>query len=83
VYYVYVLKDRNNGFYTGYCSDLKKRLNEHKNGKVFATKAKLPVELVYYEACLNKYDAVKREKYLKSGPGKKYLKQRLKNYLKA
>jgi putative endonuclease len=74
VYYVYVLENRNSEFYTGYCSDLRKRLREHKSGKVFATKAKLPIELIYYEACLDKYDAVKREKYLKSGPGKRYLK---------
>jgi len=33
--------------------------------------------------CLNKYDALKREKYLKSGPGRKFVKNRLKNYLKA
>jgi len=81
VYYVYILKDNSNKFYTGYCSNLKKRLEEHSDGKVFATRTNLPIKLVYYEACLNKYDAVKREKYLKSGPGKKFLNQRLKNYL--
>ena len=83
MYYVYILLDVQNEFYTGYCEDLKVRFSQHNHGLVFATKGKLPVELIYYEACINKYDAVKREKYLKSGPGKKYLKNRLKNYLKS
>jgi putative endonuclease len=81
MFYVYVLFDVNNKFYIGQSSDLKKRLIEHKIGKVFSTKNKLPVELIYYEACLNKYDSYKREKYLKSGPGRKFLKHRLKNCL--
>jgi len=37
--------------------------------------------LVYYEACLDKNDAIKREKYLKTSWGKRYIKNRLKNYL--
>ena len=35
---------------------------------------------LYYEACLNKEDALSREKYLKTGNGKIYLKNRLKYY---
>ena len=81
MYYVYVLKKKDNQFYTGYCLDLKRRVKEHGEGKVFTTRSKLPIELVYYEVCLNRYDALKREKYLKSGPGKRYLKKRLRNYL--
>ena len=49
--------------------------------KVFSTKNRLPVELVYYEACLNQQDATHREKYLKTAWGKRYIKSRLKNYL--
>jgi len=37
--------------------------------------------LIYYEACLNEQDARQREKYLKSGMGKRYLKNRLKRFL--
>ena len=48
---------------------------------VSSTKARLPVRLVYYEACLSQADAFRREKYLKSGPGKRYLKNRLKDSL--
>ena len=82
MYFVYVLLDKRNNFYIGFSKDLKKRIIDHKKGKVFATKSKLPLALIYYESCINKFDATKREKYLKSGPGRKYLKYRIKNYLK-
>ena len=44
-------------------------------------KGRGPYELIYYEACLNKYDARSRELYLKSGKGKRYIKSRLKRFL--
>ena len=40
-----------------------------------------PLLLIYYEACLNEHDARLREKYLKTAWGKRYIKNRLKNYL--
>ena len=40
-----------------------------------------PYDLIYYEACLEKDDAKARELFLKSGPGKRYLYQRLKRFL--
>jgi len=67
-------------FYTGYTSDLKNRLLQHQFGKVKSTKYRLPVQLIYFEGCLNQQDATRREKYLKSGNGKIYLKNRLKTY---
>ena len=80
--YVYVLRSRKDGdLYTGYTSDLRKRFEEHQSGAVQSTKNRLPVELVYYEACLSQADATKREKYLKTAWGKRYLKSRLANYL--
>jgi len=81
MFFTYVLQCKNTNLYVGYSNDLKERLNHHNCGKVFSTKNKLPVELIYYEACKNQFDALKREKYLKSGPGKKFLKNRLKRYL--
>jgi putative endonuclease len=81
-YYVYVLLSEKDGlFYTGYTKDLKKRYQEHRERKVFSTKNRLPMKLVYWEGCLNQQDATRREKYLKSTWGKRYLKTRLKNYL--
>jgi len=81
MYYTYVLLDKRKRFYIGYSSNLKERLTLHKKGKVYSTKTNLPIKLIYYEACKNKYDALKRERYLKSGPGKRYLKNRIKNYM--
>ena len=48
---------------------------------VISTKGRVPFELIYYEACVNEQDARIREKYLKSGRGKRYLKNRLKRFL--
>ncbi|MFH1838069.1 MAG: GIY-YIG nuclease family protein [Candidatus Kuenenbacteria bacterium] len=79
IYALHSLKDDN--FYVGYTSNLKKRKQEHDNGLVKSTKRRRPVRLIYYEACLNQQDALHREKYLKSSWGKRYLKQRMKNYL--
>jgi len=61
--------------------ELKARIKEHKAGRVNSTKNRLPIELVYYEACLNSKDTTKREKYLKTSWGKRYIKNRLGNYL--
>ena len=68
-------------FYTGYTDDLKNRLKLHNTGKITSTKNRLPVEIVYYEDCLNQQDATHREKYLKTAWGKRFIKTRLKNYL--
>ena len=82
MFYIYILQSqKDKHFYTGYTIDLKKRLFEHNSGKVLSTKNRLPFSLVYYEACLNQKDATHREKYLKTAWGKRYIKQRLKNYL--
>ena len=82
MFYVYVLRSvQDNMFYTGFTKDLKKRIEEHNSGISRATKGRLPLELVYYEFCLNRQDAMKRERYLKTTRGKRYLKNRIKNYL--
>ena len=82
LYFVYVLlSKKDKDFYTGYTNNLKRRLKEHQEGKIVSTKHRLPIQLIYYEVCLNKYDALAREKYLKSGRGKKYIKSRIKRYM--
>ena len=82
MYYVHVLQsDRDKKFYTGFTQNLKKRVEEHNLGISKATKARIPLELVYYEFCLNQKDAMGREKYLKTTWGKRYIKNRIKNYL--
>lgn len=82
LYYVYVLKSEKDGNnYVGYTNDIKKRMEEHKKGYVKSTSQRRPLNLIYFEASLNPQDATKREKYLKTSWGKRYIRNRLNNYL--
>ena len=82
MYYVYIIESQNDGKrYTGSTNNLRKRLKFHNNGKVSSTKGRGPFFLIYYEACLNEEDTRSREKYLKSGMGKRYLQNRLRRFL--
>lgn len=67
--------------YTGSTCDLRKRFKEHQNGHISSTKNRGPFDLIYYEASCNEKDARIREKYLKTGMGKRYLKNRMKRFL--
>ena len=81
-YFVYILQsESNNQFYVGYAEDLKRRLKEHERGNIPSTRNRRPLKFVYYEFCLNKTDATNRERYLKTAWGKRYIKNRIKNYL--
>lgn len=77
MYYLYLLKLKDDTVYTGRSDNLKRRIEEHKRGKVKSTKNKLPVTLIYYEAYVLKRDAIKRELYLKTGDGRREIKKRL------
>lgn len=82
MHYTYVLlslKDKK--FYTGFTANLKLRFEQHNKGFVECTKERRPFELIYYEACFDQRDAIRREKYLKTYHGKMFLKRRLKSYL--
>lgn len=79
--YVYVLYSTKDGLlYTGCTSDLRKCFEMHNNGQVAATRERKPLTLIYYKACTSKYDAFRREKYLKTTYGKRYIKNRCKTY---
>jgi len=81
MYYIYVLKsDMDSNLYVGYSNNLKARIDIHNKGQVTSTKNRRPLKLIYYEACHNQNDALKREKYLKTTYGKRYIKNRLKEY---
>ena len=81
-YYIYLLQSLTTSkWYTGYTNDLRKRFNEHQDNKSTYTNGRGPFKLIYYEACLNELDAKARERYLKSGMGRRYLKNRLKRFL--
>ena len=67
LFYVYVLESlQDEQRYIGYTNDLNRRLKEHREGKSFSTKFRLPVKLIYFEACLSSIDAKRRENYLKT-----------------
>jgi len=84
MYYVYVLfEQRNRRFYVGYTHHLRRRLQEHEQGQVASTAGRTPLELAYYEAAVNREDALHREKYLKTTYGKRYIRSRLRRYLEA
>jgi putative endonuclease len=81
VHYVYVLrsaKDRN--LYTGYTTDLRKRVADHTAGKARTTRDRRPLHLIYYEAYLLPKDAKAREVFLKSGTGKRFIRKQLSHY---
>ena len=83
MFYTYVLKSKNGDkLYVGFTSDLKRRYEEHNQGRNLSTKRYLPWKIIYYETCLDKVDAKRREVYFKTTQGHRMLKMRLKNYFK-
>jgi len=71
----------NKKIYIGRTDDLKRRIKEHYNKKVWTTKRMKRVELIFYEAFKSKKDAIRRERYFKTTKGKKALKIMLKESL--
>ena len=83
MFYVYVLRSQSDsGFYIGFSNNLRARLRQHQDGESLATKSRGPWKLIYYEAYLNQEDALGREKYLKSGSGRRFLRAQLRHYLR-
>jgi putative endonuclease len=82
MFYVYVLENQiDKSLYVGYSADLKTRLKNHLEGKgARTTKIKKSWKLIYYESYLDKFDALGREKFLKGGSGRKYIKRQLAHY---
>ena len=77
-YFTYVLESLRDGkLYIGWTDNLSHRMNEHKSGGVVSTKPRRPLELIYVEACRSKGMAIKREKYFKTGFGRRFLVGRL------
>ena len=81
MYYTYVLLSKKDGnMYSGCSKNMKLRFEQHQKGLVESTNNRRPLELVYYEVCKNRDDAIRREKYFKTHYGKMFLKKRLKSY---
>ena len=72
MFYIYILQCSDNTLYTGYTVDIKKRIIKHNKGKASKyTRARLPVELVYFESFSNKVEAQRREYEIKQFPRNK------------
>ncbi len=79
MYYIYAIKSlHRNYIYVGMTTNLERRIKQHNNGENKSTKAYKPFELIYKEKVESREEARKREKYLKSGVGKEFLKTLIK-----
>jgi putative endonuclease len=75
MYYVYAIKSLvKNYIYVGMTNDIERRVLEHNSGENKSTKAYKPFILIHKEQFETRIEARKREKYLKSGIGKEFLK---------
>ncbi len=83
MFYTYLLENNNDkSWYIGSTSNLKQRIKDHQSGSGSrTTRLKKDWKLIYFEGYVNKLDAIGREKFLKSGSGRRYLKKQLQNHL--
>ena len=78
MYFVYILKSINfSKTYVGITDNIERRLSQHNNGDSFYTKRYLPWEIVHKEEHSDRIEARKREKYLKSAAGRRYLRKEI------
>jgi putative endonuclease len=81
MYYVYVLySEKDAGLYIGFTTDLRRRVEEHQAGLSRSTAYRGPFILAYYEAYFRREDAEGRERFLKSGSGRTYIKKQSKTF---
>ena len=82
MFYVYILKSlKDNGLHIGYTNDLRRRFAEHQKGQCSATKSRLPVKIIHYQAFISQIDAIETEKYLKTTRGWQRIKRMLRSTL--
>lgn len=83
MYWIYILENQNDkGWYIGYTSDLKQRIETHQAGQGGQTTSRKDNwKLIYCEGYLNKEDALGRERFLKSGAGRRFIKKQIVHYL--
>lgn len=66
MYYVYLLRDKNDKKYIGSTNNINRRISEHLSGKTYTTRRMNDPELLYYEAYIKEEYAREREKKLKT-----------------
>lgn len=75
MYKTYVLQSLKDKFiYIGITNNVEKRLKEHNDGNNKSTKSRIPFIIIYQEDCRDRLEARKREKWLKSGEGREFIK---------
>ncbi|MBI9036064.1 MAG: GIY-YIG nuclease family protein [Bacteroidales bacterium] len=76
MFYVYAIKSlKRNYIYVGLTQNIQDRINRHNHGYEKTTKPYAPFKLIYSEECSDRAFARQREKYLKSGVGKEFLRK--------
>ena len=82
MYFTYVLKSKIDGnLYYGFTQSIEQRLIQHNNGEVRSTRKRAPLELIYFEVSSSLIEARKKERYFKSGFGRKYIQNKIKTAL--
>jgi len=75
VWFAYAVRSlTDGGFYIGMTSNVERRVKEHNAGYNRSTRARGPFEVVYVERCDSRLAAREREKFLKSGVGREFLR---------
>lgn len=83
MFYVYIIRSAKSGkLYKGCTGDLKRRMRDYNSKKVTSTKNGSPWTLIYYQGLLSKTDALREEKFLKSGKGRDRINILLENTFK-
>jgi putative endonuclease len=78
MFYAYVLKsDKFDRYYYGHTANLEERLRNHNSGKTKSIKTFIPYSIVYYETFESRAEAIKRERFFKTGNGRRFIKQKL------
>ncbi len=76
MFYTYAIKSLDRNYiYVGLTDNIKRRLLQHNRGENRTTKAYVPFILIYSETFVTRIEAREKEKYLKSGIGKEFLKR--------
>ena len=81
--FVYILLLANRQLYTGFTTDISRRLNEHLSGSVESTRHRRPLRMIHYEAYELESDARRREHFLKTTEGKRLLRRQIRDVLVA
>ena len=76
-FYVYALELENGKKYIGHTNNLDRRIQEHKDGRSPFTRKYKIKRVLHFEEYKSRSEAMKREKYLKSGKGREWLVKKL------